>query len=76
MKVGERGQVTIPKEIRDRFGFGPETEVEFKVAGNTILLEKSVSRPNLAAWEGYCAEAFKRLGVASVDEFIDDVRGR
>ena len=23
--MGERGQVTIPKEIRDKFGLGPET---------------------------------------------------
>jgi bifunctional DNA-binding transcriptional regulator/antitoxin component of YhaV-PrlF toxin-antitoxin module len=26
-KVGERGQVTIPKELRERFGLVPETEL-------------------------------------------------
>ena len=31
MRVTERGQVTIPKSIRERFGFEPETEVEFVV---------------------------------------------
>lgn len=36
MKIGERGQVTIPKNIREQFGLGPETEVEFRVVGGAI----------------------------------------
>ncbi len=38
MRVTERGQVTIPKNIRERFGFGPETEVEFVVQSGSVLL--------------------------------------
>jgi AbrB family looped-hinge helix DNA binding protein len=41
MKVGERGQVTIPKELRERFGLGPDTEVEFRVVNGSILLKKA-----------------------------------
>ncbi len=29
MKITSKGQVTIPKELRDRLGFLPGTEVEF-----------------------------------------------
>ena len=36
MRVTERGQVTIPKEIRDRFGFEPEAEVDFVVRGGAV----------------------------------------
>ena len=43
MKVGERGQVTIPKQIRDRFAIGPHTEVEFRIVRNSIVLQK---KPN------------------------------
>ena len=31
MKLGVRGQVTIPKEIRDTFGLAPDTEIEFEI---------------------------------------------
>jgi AbrB family looped-hinge helix DNA binding protein len=76
MRVGERGQVTIPKDIRDQFGLGPETEVEFHVVGGSIVLKKAPKKLNLAKWKGRCGDTFARLGYSSVDKFIDDVRGR
>ena len=76
MKVGERGQVTIPKDIRDRFGLSPETEVEFQVVGGSIVLKKAPRKLNLAKWKGRCAKTFAKLRYGSVDEYIEDVRGR
>jgi AbrB family looped-hinge helix DNA binding protein len=76
MKVGERGQVTIPKNIRQKFGLSPDTEVEFKVVGGRIMLRKAPKKLNLARWKGRCKESFAQLGYKSVDEFIEDVRGR
>jgi AbrB family looped-hinge helix DNA binding protein len=76
MKVGERGQVTIPKEIRDRFGLGPETDVEFRIVGGTIVLKKAPKKLDLRKWKGRCGASFAELGYSSVDGFMDDVRGR
>ena len=76
MKVGERGQVTIPKDIRDQFSLGPETEVEFHVVSGSIVLKKAPKKLNLTKWKGRCKEEFAKLGYSSVDKFIDDVRGR
>lgn len=76
MKIGERGQVTIPKEIRERFGLGPETEVEFRVANGSIVLRKAPKKLNLQRWKGRCRGSFAKLGFSSVDDFIEDVRGR
>ena len=36
MKISERGQLTIPKELRDRFGLHKDVEVEFIPAENGI----------------------------------------
>jgi AbrB family looped-hinge helix DNA binding protein len=76
MRVGERGQVTIPKEIRERFGLGPETEVEFSVVHGSIVLKKGPKKLDLRRWKGRCKNSFAELGYTSVDRFIDDVRGR
>ena len=76
MKIGERGQVTIPKNLRERFGLKPETEVEFQVVNNSILLLKKPRKLNLTRWKGRCKTSFHELGYTRVDDFIEDVRGR
>jgi AbrB family looped-hinge helix DNA binding protein len=76
MKIGERGQVTIPKELRERFGLKPETEVEFQVVNNSIQLRKKPRKLTLTRWKGRCRKSFEELGYNQVDDFIEDVRGR
>ena len=75
MKIGKRGQVTVPKNIREQFGLGPETEVEFRVVGDSIVLKKAPKKLNLDKWKGRCADLFAKLRYSSVDQFVDDIRG-
>ena len=41
MRITSKGQVTIPAEIRERFGFLPDTEVEFVVDGDTVRVVRA-----------------------------------
>jgi AbrB family looped-hinge helix DNA binding protein len=41
MRVTEKGQVTIPKELRDALGIGAGTEVEFERRRDTIVVRKA-----------------------------------
>jgi len=46
MRITSKGQVTIPREIREKFGLLPDTEVEFVAKRNSIQIVKSTkSRP-------------------------------
>lgn len=40
MRVTDKGQVTIPKDLRDRFGIGPGSEVEFVELDGTLVVRK------------------------------------
>ncbi len=40
MRVSEKGQVTIPIEIRRRLQILPDTEVAFRVVGNEVRMRK------------------------------------
>ena len=70
-KVGERGQVTIPKVLRDRYGLKKGTEVEFVDEGGRLAVRRGNSvREAVARLRGTV-----KLDVP-VDEFIEELRGR
>lgn len=39
MRVTSKGQVTIPRNIRQKLGITPQSEVEFVIEGNTVRLK-------------------------------------
>ena len=44
MKIGDRGQVTIPKTIREKYGLLPQVEVEFVEGEGGLLIRKKTSQ--------------------------------
>lgn len=40
MRITSKGQVTIPIGIREKMGLLPDTEVEFKITGNTVSIKR------------------------------------
>jgi len=48
-KVGERGQVTIPKELRERFGIKGGDDVVIHEEAGKLVIERSITREELAA---------------------------
>jgi AbrB family looped-hinge helix DNA binding protein len=81
MRVTTKGQVTIPKEIRDRMGIGPGSEVEFVpteegarlVAVNENLSEKEAARRFKDALDRM--EGTLDLGGMTTDEYMEWLRG-
>jgi antitoxin PrlF len=52
MKLTSKGQVTIPRALREQFGLHPSTEVTFEAAQEGILIRAAatVRRRQLQAW--------------------------
>jgi AbrB family looped-hinge helix DNA binding protein len=70
MRITSKGQVTIPQDIRERFGLVPETEVDFVVRGNAIQLVKSKSSKRISRGESIV----RRLkGTATVRLSTDEI---
>lgn len=70
--VTSKGQVTLPKKVRDALGLVPGSEVEFELREGQVLLHKRVSEEKLAHWQGYLRG---KLPEDSVDEFVERLRG-
>lgn len=45
MKITSKGQVTIPQDIRERYGFLPGTDVHFVDDGGEVRLVKEAENP-------------------------------
>jgi antitoxin PrlF len=46
-RVGPKGQVVIPKEIRDRLGIRPGDQVEFELDDGAVRVEPVFELPTL-----------------------------
>ena len=44
MKLTEKGQVTVPKRLREKYGLSEGTEVEFEATEGGVLL-RAATRP-------------------------------
>ena len=71
MKVGERGQITIPLKLRKRFGIRAHTEVELLEENHQIVLRKKATQGTLSKFSGI----LKGKGLRS-DTLIEEMRGR
>lgn len=79
MRVTEKGQVTIPKEIRDRLNIGPGSEVDFiaddKGARLVVVSSGSeMSGDDFKAWLKSRSGTFDTGGMTA-DEFMEFLRG-
>jgi AbrB family looped-hinge helix DNA binding protein len=45
MRITDKGQVTIPIDVREKLGFMPGTEVEFIIEGDQVRLVRA-DRPH------------------------------
>ena len=46
-KVGPKGQVVIPKDMRDALGLRPGDEVDFQLSDSGVLVEPAKHQPQL-----------------------------
>ncbi len=68
--VGERGQVTIPKALRESLGISAGQQLDFHEENGRLIATKGVSEHDPAA----AAYGILRLQ-ATVDALVDEMRG-
>jgi AbrB family looped-hinge helix DNA binding protein len=72
MRITSKGQVTIPREVRERLGLLPETEVEFIIEGSSARIVKVASEKGASRGQTAVRRLRGRLkGVSmSTDEIL------
>jgi AbrB family looped-hinge helix DNA binding protein len=76
MKISKRGQITIPKHLRERFGMNHNVEVEISPTAQGLLIRKRTAAGHPVD-RVYGILGRDALGEdASVDDYIEEIRGR
>lgn len=70
-KVTSKGQITLPKKVREDMGISSGEEVEFQREENGYLLKKKVKQSPFDRYVGY----LKEKNGKSVDDIIEEMRG-
>lgn len=68
--LSEKGQVTIPKPIREKLGLKTGAILDFNVKNGKIIARKTSGQSSLQSVVGYL-----RNKIASVDDYLDEIRG-
>lgn len=71
-KVTTKGQVTIPKEIRDLLDLKPGSEVRFRFRNDEIILERADGERGISRFDTLRGHAGPGL---STDEMMQMLRG-
>ena len=68
--VSEKGQITIPKAIREKLGLRPGTVLDFVAAEGKLIGVKEEPSDRMGRWLG----RGRLPGSAAVDEYLRRVR--
>lgn len=70
--VSEKGQVTIPKKLRQQLGLEPGAILSFSEDRGRLIAQKKVPEDPMEKWRG----AGKLPFGETVDEYINEIRDR
>ena len=75
MRISARGQVTIPKHLRERYGMTRNVEVKITPTEKGLLIQKSTPAEHpvdriVGILDGVVDDDF------DIDEYIEEIRGR
>jgi len=68
--LAERGQIVIPKEVRDAMGLKPGAKLQIRLADGRLLIEKKVAL-DLSRWVGKAID-----DGLTTNEALSELRGR
>jgi len=71
-KVTSKGQITIPKEIREKLGISPGEEIGFVERRGVFFIRKPIKRSPFEKWMGRLTD----LKGSESDKIINNLRGK
>jgi AbrB family looped-hinge helix DNA binding protein len=72
--VSEKGQVTIPKKLRNQLGLAPGTVLDFTAERGALIGRKKVPHDPAAKWLGASKSFLRKLRLSCTDDYLSIIR--
>lgn len=70
--IGEKGQVVIPKDIRNYLGLKPGSEVVFEMKGKEVLLKHPVDPKKFVEDFGNVPNKLKKVNIKEIEKILEE----
>lgn len=70
--VTSKGQITVPKKVREALGLQPGSQVDFEIRGDEVILRKRVPTQVFQRWRGFLRD---QVGGKDTDALMKELRG-
>ncbi|MDA2926374.1 AbrB/MazE/SpoVT family DNA-binding domain-containing protein [Acidobacteria bacterium AH-259-G07] len=69
--VSTKGQITVPKALREKLGLRAGTRLEFHIEEGKLVAQKVVEKDPFETWVGRAKSRFSK----TTDETVNELRG-
>ena len=74
IRIDKAGRIVVPKPLRERLGFKPDTELEAVEQPGGVLLKRVQERPSMVKVDGLWVHQGSAEPGANWDLILEDVR--
>jgi AbrB family looped-hinge helix DNA binding protein len=74
LRIDKAGRIVVPKPLRERLGFKPDTELEAIERPEGVLLKRVEQRPSMAKVDGLWVHQGSAEPGANWERILEDVR--
>ena len=72
--VSEKGQITIPKDLRNKLGLAAGTVIDFNAERGALIGRKKMPSDPGSTWMGAGKSFLSKLGLKRTDDYLRLVR--
>lgn len=74
LRIDKAGRIVVPKPLRERLGFKPDTELEAIEQPEGVLLKRVAQRPSMVLVDGLWVHQGRAEPRANWERILEDVR--
>ena len=74
LRIDKAGRIVVPKRLRERLGFKPDTELEAIEQPEGVLLKRVEQRPSMVKVDGLWVNQGSAEPGANWERILEDVR--